>query len=106
MQEPSLRQISIKRRFFVFSVLFFLVIAGAGSIAFFLSMRQIVRKNAAQELTRLLETSRLDLEASVNSEIAIALKMAGSPLIINYFLRPGEPVDLAPSGRHKNKRGI
>jgi methyl-accepting chemotaxis protein len=91
MQEPSPGRISIKRRFLVFSVLFFLVIAGAGTAAFFLSMRQIVRKNAAQELTRLLETSRLDLEASVNSEIAIALKMAGSPLVTNYFLRPEDP---------------
>ncbi|MDR1252041.1 MAG: methyl-accepting chemotaxis protein [Treponema sp.] len=91
MQEPSIRRISIKRRFLVFSVVFFLVIAGVGSTAFFFSLRQIVRTNAAQELTRLLETSRLKLEASVNSEIAIALKMAESPLIIGYFLRPEDP---------------
>ncbi|MDR1074086.1 MAG: methyl-accepting chemotaxis protein [Treponema sp.] len=93
MNEPSLKQISIRRQFLIFSVLFFLVIAGAGSGAFFLSMRQIVRKNAAQELTRLLETSRLKLEASVNSEIAIVLKMAGSPLIQSYLSQP-EDVEL------------
>jgi methyl-accepting chemotaxis protein len=91
MQETSIRRISIKRRFLVFSVLFFLVIAGAGTAAFFFSLRQIVRTNAAHELTRLLETSRLNLEASVNSEIAIALKMADSPLIRSYFLRPEDP---------------
>jgi methyl-accepting chemotaxis protein len=96
MQETSVkpiaaRQISIRRRFLVFSILFFLVIAGAGTIAFFFSLRQIVRKDAAQELTRLLETSRLKLEASVNSEIAIALKMAESPLVISYFLQPEDP---------------
>jgi methyl-accepting chemotaxis protein len=91
MQETSLKRISIKRRFLVFSALFFLLIAGAGSGAFFFSMRQIVRKDAAQGLTRLLETSRLKLEASVNSEIAIALKMADSPLIQSYFLQPENP---------------
>jgi methyl-accepting chemotaxis protein len=91
MQEISARRVSIKRRFFVFSVLFFLVILGAGTGAFFFSLRQIVRRNAALELTRLLETSRLKLEASVNSEIAIALKMADSPLIMSYFLRPEDP---------------
>jgi methyl-accepting chemotaxis protein len=90
MRETPVRRISIKRRFFVFSVFFFLVVAGAGSVAFFFSLRQVIRRNAAQELTRLLDTSRLNLEASVNSEIAIALKMAGSPLIINYFSRPEE----------------
>ncbi|MDR0556640.1 MAG: hypothetical protein LBG43_02030 [Treponema sp.] len=86
MSEPSLRRISVRRQFLVFSILFFLFIVGAETGAFFLSMRQIVRKNLAQELTRLLETSRLKLESSVNSEIAIALKMAGSPLIQRYFL--------------------
>ncbi|MDR1277562.1 MAG: methyl-accepting chemotaxis protein [Treponema sp.] len=91
MQETSIRRISIKRRFLVFSVLFFLLVAGAGSAAFFFSLRQIVRTNAAHELTRLLETSVLKLEASVNSEITIALKMADSPLIVNYFLRPEDP---------------
>jgi methyl-accepting chemotaxis protein len=88
MKEASLKRISIRRQFLVFSVLFFLVVAGAGTSVFFLSMQQIVRRNAAQELTRLLETSRLKLESSVNSEIAIALKMAGSPLIQSYFLEP------------------
>jgi methyl-accepting chemotaxis protein len=91
MSEVSLKQISILRQFLTFSILFFLVIVGVGSGAFFLSMRQIVHKNAAQELTRLLETSRLKLETSVNSEIAIALKMAGSPLIQSYFAQPEDP---------------
>jgi methyl-accepting chemotaxis protein len=91
MKEKSVRQISIKQRLLVFSVLFFLLIAIAGTGAFFLSIRQIVRRDAAQGLIRLLETSRLKLEASVNSEIAIALKMAASPLIQRYFLQPEDP---------------
>jgi methyl-accepting chemotaxis protein len=89
-QGSSPRKSSIKWKFFIFSLAFFLLILAGGGIAFFLSMRQIVRANASQELTRLLETKRITLEASVNAEIAIALKMAGSPLIQRYFLNPGE----------------
>jgi methyl-accepting chemotaxis protein len=91
MKKSSSRQISIKRRFLVFSIGFFLVIAMAGSMAFFFSLRQIVRRDATQELTRLLETKRISLEASVNTELALALKMARSPLVIKYFLDPGNP---------------
>jgi methyl-accepting chemotaxis protein len=70
---------------------FFLCILVGGGAAFWLSMRQIIRSNAKQELTGLLETKRVTLEASVNAEIAIALKMAGSPLIQRYFLSPDTP---------------
>jgi methyl-accepting chemotaxis protein len=79
---------SIKRRFFFFSLVFFLLILAGGGTAFLLSIRQIIQANSAQELSRLLETKRITLEASVNAEIAIALKMAGSPLIQRYFLNP------------------
>ncbi|MDR0464994.1 MAG: SpoIIE family protein phosphatase [Treponema sp.] len=44
--------------------------------------------NTGQELMNTLELKRLRLEASVNSEIAIALKMADSPLIKRYFADP------------------
>ncbi|MDR1030563.1 MAG: HAMP domain-containing protein [Treponema sp.] len=91
MEEILVKRVSLKWRFLGFSALFFLVIAGAGTVAFFFSLRQIVQTNAAHELTRVLETNVLKLEASVNLEIAIALKMAGSPLIVNYFLRPEDP---------------
>jgi methyl-accepting chemotaxis protein len=91
MQKPSVRRISIKRRFLVFSVVFFLLVAGTGSVAFFFALRQTIHRNAANELSRLLDTSRLRLEALVNSEIAIALKMAESPLIMRYFLDPEDP---------------
>ncbi|MDR0404044.1 MAG: methyl-accepting chemotaxis protein [Treponema sp.] len=91
MREISAKRVSIRRRFLVFSVVFFLLIAGGGACAFFFSLRQMIRGNAARELARLLDTSRLKLEASINSEIAIALKMAESPLIISYFMRPEDP---------------
>jgi len=78
----------LKNRFIVFSVLVFVIILVAGSIAYIFSMQQIIRTNKGTELTQMLETERLRLETSVNSEIAIALKMANSPLIIRYFLDP------------------
>jgi methyl-accepting chemotaxis protein len=65
------------------------VLAG-GTGAFFIAMRQMVRRSAGLELSRLLETKRLTLESQVEAEIAIALKMAGSPLIQRYFLDPGD----------------
>jgi methyl-accepting chemotaxis protein len=89
--EKSSRKTSIKLKFLVFSVIFFLLILAGGGIAFFLSMQQLVHSNAAQELSRLLETKRIPLEASVNAEIAIALKMADSPLLKQYFLQPEDP---------------
>ena len=79
---------SIKRKFLVFAVSFFLVIFAGGSIAFILSMRQIVRSNTGKELRQTVEIQRIQLEASVNGEIAIALKMADSPLIKRYFMNP------------------
>jgi methyl-accepting chemotaxis protein len=39
-------------------------------------------------LAQSLEIERIKLEASVNGEIALALKMATSPLIVYHFLNP------------------
>ena len=85
----SERKTSIKYRFLVFSIILFLIILAGGGTAFFLSMNQIIRSTAAAELSRLIETRRLRLEGQVSREIALALKMADSPLIRRYFLDPG-----------------
>ena len=75
-------------KFIIFSVTFFLLILVASGIAFVFSMRQIIRTNNGIELSQTLEIERLKLEFFVNSEISIALKMAGSPLIKRYFANP------------------
>jgi methyl-accepting chemotaxis protein len=75
----------------VFSAILFVIIFVLGSGAFILSMRQIVRRNTDSELRQMVEIERIKLEASVNGEIAIALKMADSPLIKRYFLNPHDP---------------
>ncbi|GHV96464.1 methyl-accepting chemotaxis protein [Spirochaetia bacterium] len=82
---------SIRRRFFIFSLILFFVIFIGGSGAFILSMGQIVRNNTGNELRQMVEIERIKLEASVNAEIAIALKMADSPLIKRYFVNPDDP---------------
>ncbi|GHV22017.1 methyl-accepting chemotaxis protein [Spirochaetia bacterium] len=84
-------KLTIKRRFLIFSIVLFLLIAGGVVVSFFLAMGQIVRSNVDQELTRLLETKRLTLEASINTELTLALKLADSPLIARFFLNPNDP---------------
>jgi len=83
-------QTSMKYRFIVFSSVLFLLILVVGSIIFIILMNQILHKNARNELTQSVEIERLKLEASINSEIAIALKMAGSPFIRRHFLNPAD----------------
>jgi len=70
-----------KNRFIIFSVALYLLILIAGSGIFFFFMQQIIRTNKGHELTQILEIERIKLETLVNSEIALVLKMAGSPLI-------------------------
>ncbi|WP_461257936.1 diguanylate cyclase [Treponema sp. R80B11-R83G3] len=53
-------------------------------------MNKIQYDNAGQELTQIIEIERLKLEASINSEIAIILRMADSPLIQWHFLNPDD----------------
>ena len=84
------RQGSMRRNFLFFSAVLFLLILIPGSITFIVLMNKIQYNNAGRELKRTIEIERLKLEASINSEIAIALRMADSPLIQWYFLNPDD----------------
>jgi diguanylate cyclase (GGDEF)-like protein len=53
-------------------------------------MDKIQYDKAGRELMQTIEIERLKLEASMNSEIAIALRMADSPLIQWHFLNPDD----------------
>jgi len=79
---------SIRWKFMIFSIVLFLIILAGGSVAFTLSMQQIVRESTRNELIQTVKLERISLEASVNGEIAIAMKMANSPLIKRHFLDP------------------
>jgi len=82
------RQTSMRRRFIVFSSVLFLLIFIPGSVTFIILMDKIQFDNAGRELIQIIEIERLKLEASINSEIAIARRMADSPLIQRHFLNP------------------
>jgi len=90
----------------VFSAVLFTLILVGGSLVFLFSMQQsaanlertakemheITRANIGQELINEIEIEKIKLEASVNGEIALAMKMATSPLIIRHFTNPAEPL--------------
>ncbi len=84
----------VMKRFIIFSIVLFLAILVVGSLAYTLSMQQIVRGNQASELSQTLEIERIQLEAMVNNEIVIALKLADSPLLKRYFADPYGSKDL------------
>jgi methyl-accepting chemotaxis protein len=85
------RQVSMERKFIIFAMVLFLLIFVIGSGTFFVLMRRILHDNAGNELSKILELERFKLEASVNSEIAIVVKMATSPLLLRYFLDQNNP---------------
>jgi len=88
----KVQRTSIKRRVLFFSAILFSLILVIGSTIFVFAMRQNVRHSTGHELEQALEIERIKLEASVNGEIALAMKMATSPLIIQHFTNPAEPV--------------
>ncbi|MDR1839958.1 MAG: cache domain-containing protein, partial [Treponema sp.] len=85
------RRTSLRRMFIVFASILFALILVGGSAVFLISMQKIVKTNTGNELAQEVEIERIKLEASVNAEIAIAMKMADSPIIQNYFVNPGDP---------------
>ena len=84
------RLTSMQQRFVVFSVVLFLLILTAGTWTFFISMSQMVKRDIDNELYKIVGFERLKLEALINSEIAIVLQMAKSPVIVNYFSNPSD----------------
>ena len=82
----------LMRTFLLYSATVYFIILVLGSVSFILSMQQIISTNKGNELSQLLETERIRLELSLNSEIAIALKMASSPLIKNHLLTPSDAI--------------
>lgn len=84
-------QLQKKHSYVFISAVLFLIIFAFGSLAFILSMWQIRHTDAGQELSQAVEIRKLHLQAAVNGEITLVLKMASSPLIQRYFLNPEDP---------------
>jgi len=85
-------QLSMQNKLIIFSVAIFLTIFILGSIAFVILMNLNLISNTGIQLKRNIEIEQIKLEASVDSEIAIVLRMANSPLISRYFSNPDDPV--------------
>jgi signal transduction histidine kinase/CheY-like chemotaxis protein/HPt (histidine-containing phosphotransfer) domain-containing protein len=82
------RTTSVKNKFRIFSCALLVIVYLLGTVAFFLSMRQIGYVSLQDNLSLVAETMRLRLATAVNSELSLVCKMADSPLIQRYFLDP------------------
>jgi signal transduction histidine kinase/CheY-like chemotaxis protein/HPt (histidine-containing phosphotransfer) domain-containing protein len=79
-------------KFLVFSCVLFIIIALSAITAYTISAHQINHTYIEQQLSIASETIRLRLEIAVDSELALVLKMADTPIIRQYFLNPSDPV--------------
>jgi methyl-accepting chemotaxis protein len=82
---------SLKYKIIIFSIILFIAISAGGGTAFMFTMKKIVSSGKSAEMSQIARMQRINLEASVNGEIAIALKMADSPLIKRYFTNSSDP---------------
>jgi len=82
----------VNKTFLVFSCILFLIIALSAIAAYTISAHQINLSFIKQQLSISSETMRLRLTTSVNSELALVLKMADTPIIRQYFMNPHDPI--------------
>ncbi|MDR0502523.1 MAG: hypothetical protein LBH16_04300, partial [Treponema sp.] len=80
----------VKKTFLLFSCIFFLVISLAAITVYTFSARQTNRTYIEQQLIYASETIRLRLSTAVSSELSLALNMADSPFILDYFKNPSD----------------
>jgi len=81
----------VNKTFFVFSCILFLIIALSAIAVYTISAHQINLSFIEQQLYIASETMRLRLATTVNSELALVLKMADTPVISRYFMNPSDP---------------
>jgi len=82
---------SVRKAFPAFSCILFLLIAQIAAMAYTIASRQINLTFVEQQLAVASETVRLRLARVVNSELALVLRMADSPVIRQYFIKPTDP---------------
>jgi signal transduction histidine kinase/CheY-like chemotaxis protein/HPt (histidine-containing phosphotransfer) domain-containing protein len=78
----------VNKTFFVFSCVLFLIITLSAIAAYTISAHQINLSFIKQQLSIASETMRLRLASTVNSELALVLKMADTPVIRQHFMNP------------------
>jgi signal transduction histidine kinase/CheY-like chemotaxis protein/HPt (histidine-containing phosphotransfer) domain-containing protein len=77
-------------KFTLFSCVLFLVILAVSIAAYAVSVRQTNRSFIEQQLATASETIKLRLATTVNSELNLALKLADTSIIRQYFLDPSD----------------
>jgi len=87
--EKSLKNFT-NNTFLVFSCVLFLIIALSTITVYLISARQINLSFIEQQLSVASETMRLRLATTVDSELALVLKMADTPVIRQYFMAPSD----------------
>ncbi|MCL2230109.1 MAG: ATP-binding protein [Treponema sp.] len=83
-------RLPVKKTFLLFSGIFFLVISLTAIAIFTISTRQANQSHIEQQLVFASETMRLRLATSVNSELSLALNLADSPFVRDYFKNPSD----------------
>jgi len=82
----------VNKNFLIFSCILFLIIALSAITVYTISTHQINHSFIEQQLSIASETMRLRLATTVNSELALVLKMADTPIIKRHFMNPSDPV--------------
>jgi methyl-accepting chemotaxis protein len=80
----------MKNRVLFFSIIVYFFVLAGSALTLFVTASNIVGSSVSQYLLQVGETKKLDLQASVASEMTLAMKMAGSPIIKRHFLNPGD----------------
>ena len=81
----------LRRTFFIFCAVFFLIILVVGTVVFNFAMRRLGNARMETDLTLSIETMRLNIANSVNTELGLVFKMADVPLIKRYLQSPQIP---------------
>jgi signal transduction histidine kinase/CheY-like chemotaxis protein len=81
--------IPIKKRFLIFSIIFFIVIIIAAGLTFFFTIRQLGYTKIEHSLNLAIENQKLRMANEVNSDLGLLIKLADDSIIQNFFLQPG-----------------
>ncbi|MCL1957970.1 MAG: ATP-binding protein, partial [Spirochaetes bacterium] len=84
-------KIFANKKFLIFSCILFFVFALSAITAYTISAHQINNSFIEHQLSIASETIRLRLATAVDSDVALLLKMADTPIIRQYFMNPANP---------------
>ncbi|MBQ0003521.1 MAG: hypothetical protein KBT21_08280 [Treponema sp.] len=83
-----MNQKNLKLTIKVYSIAFIAIVFAAAVCTCIFFSRASNRKNVQAELEQLAGQKNLEFQANLNSQIMLALQMAKSPVIVDYFIDP------------------